>query len=542
MSDVSLWNKYCDFYERDFSAQMENSRKKIGEYFQRWRRTALARMLCGRQPDRLKEVPITTYSDYPILEEFGVEISTIRDRTRRQKGELYKDYYDRISAELGTSLNEYMAEPYYCCMLTTGTMGKYKWLVVGKSFWENLQASVISTAVLACSDSWGESTIERRDKGLNINAPIPLLSGWAAWASQSEFELVPSIDVRDNIPNFKDVVSLVLKLIEKGERISLAGGVGSLFYMMCKYFTDPEEFYGEYYNSMDFGLRKMLLSLKLVQCRISKPGQKDIRETLPLKGVMVGGMETKLYLDFFKKEFDLEPLHCYGSTEAGTLMRGDPDRKSDLLPDLRPNYLEFQTSSGELKDLDELRKGETYDLVITPYGSILFRYDMEDLLRVINFRDDGMPVFEFEGRKAAVLRLYNYNVTPNAILDALSRAGLKSSDKWAVTKILKDREHLSFVMEKTWDYDEKEAERVIFQALLDAEKAIPYRGRTFTDYVQAFNIKEPSEAVRVQYLRRGAFTRYAILKAKTGAPIGQYKPPNIIPPEKIEIYETLRSV
>lgn len=54
-------------------------------------------------------------------------------------------------------------------MLTTGTMGKYKWLVVGKSFWENLQASAISTAVLACSESWGESTIKRRDKGLNIN-------------------------------------------------------------------------------------------------------------------------------------------------------------------------------------------------------------------------------------------------------------------------------------------------------------------------------------------------------------------------------------
>jgi hypothetical protein len=35
--------------------------------------------------------------------------------------------------------------------------------------------------------------------------------------------------------------------------------------------------------------------------------------------------------------------------------------------------------------------------------------------------------------------------------------------------------------------------------------------------------------------------RYSALKAKMGAPLGQYKPPQLIPANRMEIYETLRS-
>ena len=47
---------------------------------------------------------------------------------------------------------------------------------------------------------------------------------------------------------------------------------------------------------------------------------------------------------------------------------------------------------GPFKDVDELKKG-IYSLIITPYGSMLFRYSIGDLFRVIDFRDDGMPIF-----------------------------------------------------------------------------------------------------------------------------------------------------
>jgi len=76
---------------------------------------------------------------------------------------------------------------------------------------------------------------------------------------------------------------------------------------------------------------------------------------------------------------------------------------------------------------------------------------------------------------------------------------------------------------------------------METERALPHRGRTLRDYVGDFRVKDPSEVVKVEYLRPGAFLRYQIKKAKMGSPIGQYKPPKIIPTEKTEIYEALRS-
>ena len=287
---------------------------------------------------------------------------------------------------------------------------------------------------------------------------------------------------------------------------------------------------------MGFGIKKLLLLLKIGLLKLRGRKKRDIREYLPLKGVIVGGVNAQLYLEFFKREFRLEPLHGYGSTEAGNMMRGDPDRKSDLVPDLRTDYLEFKSEDGEIKDLDELKKDSVYDLIVTPFGSILFRYDMEDLFRVVDFRDDGMPVFAFEGRKETILDIYGYyRVTPHILVQALAKAGLKSSDRWAVAKLLEPKEHLCFLMEKTWEYSEKTAEQLIFNSLLEIHQ-------DFRKYVKDFGIKEPSDAVRVEYLKPGAFMRYSALKAKMGAPLGQYKPPQIIPPSRIEIYETLRSV
>jgi len=541
MMSNDLWKRYCSFYEKDFSEQMEYNRKRMEQYFHKWKRTDLAKMLCKDDVKRFQEVPITTYSDYVMLSEFEQKITYITKRNPKKRGELFKEYYDRITREIGSSLNRYMTEPFYLCMKSTGTTGRSKWVAHGETFWKNFVQSSIATAVIACSDGWGETSLKIGDKCLNMNAPIPYISGWGAWASQTCFKLIPPIAVCDNLRDMREKFFLILKAIRKGKKISAGGGIGSLFYMICKYFVEPEEFYREYYHSMNLGLKKMLLYLRLLQCKLSRKERKRIIDFLPLKGVLVAGMESRLYIDFFKKEFGLEPLNIYGSTEAGPLMRGDPDRKTDLVPDLRTNYLEFKTEKGEIKELDELKKGEVYNMVVTPFGSIFFRYDMEDLLRVIDFRDDGMPIFAFEGRKITVIDIYGYRLSPNVIVQALLKAGLRSSDKWAVIKLLKPREHLLFLMEKTWPYSEREAEKIIFNSLLETERIVPHRGRTLSDYVNEFKIKDPSEVVRVEYLRPGAFLRYSMIKAKEGAPIGQYKPPKIIPTEKIEIYETLRN-
>jgi hypothetical protein len=543
MKDINLWDKYCSFYEKDFSEQLAYNKKRLKLYFSAWKKTDLAKILCKVSPEQHKVIPITTYQDYPMLSEFGRAITNISKGISRKQGELFRSYYDRISLEIGTSLNRFMVEPYYMCTKTTGTTGEHKWIAHGETFWKNFSLASISTAIISCTEGWGETRLNHGDKSLNLNAAIPLISGWGAWASKDEFNLIPPIEVTDNLRDMKERFSLVLKAIQKGEKISVAGGIGSIFYMICKYFQKPEDFYKEYYKSMNIGLKKFLLYLRILASKLSRHEKKSITEIMPLKGVLVAGVEGRLYLDFFKKEFNLSPLHIYGSTEAGPLMRGDPDRKEDLIPELRTSYLEFLTEDGDILELDEVKKGEVYELVVTPFGSLIYRYNMEDLLRVIDFRDDSMPIFTFESRKNTIIELYSrYRITPNIIVQALSKAGLRASDKWAIAKPLKPKEHLHFLMEKEWSYSESEAEKIIYNCLLETYRSIPHHGDVLSDYIVHYKIKDPSEVVKVEYLKPGAFTRYSMIKAKEGAPMGQYKPPQIITADKMDIFDTLRNI
>lgn len=542
MKRTDLWERYCTFYESDFAELEEHNRKQMEKWFSKWKKTDLAKILCRGNVERYQDVPVTEYSDYTMLCEFGKAVLNETSRNPKRPGEAYREYYDRICRQFRSSLSRYMGEPFYLCMRSTGSTGESKWIAHGETFWKNFKASAIASAVLACSDGWGQTNLEAGDKALNLNAPIPYISGWGALASEAHLELVPSTEVADNLRDMKERFNLILKAIMKGEKIALGGGIGATFYMISKHFVEPYEFFSEYSHSMSFGLKKTLLYLKMLQCKLSGPKKRRIVDFMPLKGVLIAGTEAKLYIEFFKKEFGLDPLHNYGSTEAGLLMRGDPDRKTDLVPDLRTSFLEFKTEKGEMKGLDELKKGETYELVVTPFGSILFRYDMQDLLRVVDFRDDGMPIFAFEGREKQFIDIYGYRLSPNVVAQALSKAGLTSSDRWAVVKLLKPNEHLLFLMEKSWSYSEKEAQGAIFSSLVEADSSIPHRGRTLKDYIADFGINDPSEVVAVEYLKRGAFLRYSIKKGKAGSPIGQYKPPKIIPADKMEIYDLLRSV
>jgi len=501
MGKIDLWKKYCVFYEKSFSEQLVYNKERMKRYFEKWRKTVLAKKLSCVDAKSFKDVPITVYSDYSMLVDFENRIADVVRKNPRRKDELLWQYYMRIGRKAGAFLDQYMVEPFFFCAKTTGTTGDSKWVAHGRTFYENFAKGTIATITIACSDAWGETRLMDGDTALNVTAPVPYISGWGAFAFQHDLKLLPPLEVTDNLKDMKKKFFLLLKAIEKGERIDVGGGIGSLFYMICKYFIEPEKFYGELYHSMQFGMKKLLLLLKLCLLKFNKSKKKEISDYLPFKGIIIGGMDAQLYLDFFRKEFGLNPLQGYGSTEAGNLMRGDPDRKSDLVPDLRTDYLEFMTEDGEIKDLDELKRDRVYDLIVTPFGSILFRYDIGDLFRVIDFRDDGMPILAFEGRKETVLDIHGYyRVTPRILVQALARAGLKSSDKWAVAKIIEPKEHLCFLMEKTWEYSEETAEPLIFNSLLEIHK-------DFKKYVEDFRIKKPSDAVKVEYLKIGAFMR-----------------------------------
>jgi hypothetical protein len=535
MSDgKELWDKYCSFYEKDFSEQLEYNGTHMRSYFEKWKHTKLAKILNSENAKTLDEVPVTDYGDYPILGEFGERIEYLTNTHPRHEGELLWDYYTRISREAAPMVRDYMVDTFSFCAKTSGTSGTNKWVTQGEEFWKNLEQDAIAAVVFSCSDEWGSSRARVGDRGLNVVAPAPYMSGWGFKACQAVFRTVPPVEVTDNEPDMRKKFYIAFKAIEEGERIELAGGVGSLLYMICEYFLEPDRFYREFYESLNFSLVKVGLLLKWLQTEISGKRIRDIRELMPLKGITLVGVDARLYADFFKEKFGLDVFGVYGSTELGEIMWGQPDRKGDLTPNLRSSYWEFQTDGGEIRKVDELKSGKVYSVIGIPFGSIFMRYKIGDLVRVIDFRDDGMPIFSFEGRTMAFVDIYGYcRLTEDIASRALAKAGLRLSDRWAITKIVEPREHLHVLMEREWDLSAEEASEALFYSLQQVCE-------DFRKYVRDFGIKKPSEAITVEYLKRGAFLRYSAIQAKKGVPIGQYKPPKVIPPEKHDVYETLK--
>ncbi|MGQ9787717.1 MAG: hypothetical protein ACUVQM_00135 [Candidatus Hadarchaeaceae archaeon] len=530
-----LWKDHCSFLEKPFSEQLEINLQNRDEYFKRWQMTKIASKLRSQGVKSFEEIPLTNYEDYPILHEFGEKVQLLSRTVPRQEGELWWDYYQRISQMVAPILEGWLPEEFDFCAKTSGSGGKSKWLVYGKSFrreWDSLT----SYLVIMCSEKPGDTKLRRGDTYLNIVAPAPYASGYQMHPIEKLLKPIPPRSVTDNISNMRKKMWIILKEIEKGVRIDIAGGIASTFYMMAQYFTKTDEFFKDYYQSMNFGITKFLLFLKYLQCKVKGKKYGKAREVLPVKGIGLGGYDTRLYLDHIIEEFGVTPTNAYGCTEFGMVMYGHADRKLELIPDLRNMYFEFLTEAGEIKKIDELKKGEIYELVGTPFGTMLMRYKIEDKFRLVDFRDDGLPIFEFEGRKNEVIDIYGYFRVSQAIaVKALCEAGLKETDRWCLAKVVDQKEHLLLLMEPEWNYSEEKTAELLFNAF--------YRINTeFKNYVDDFRIKEPRELIEVQYLRKGAFMRYTMKKMKEGVPIGNIKPPKIASSDKSDAIELLRSV
>ena len=534
MDEKTLYQQTCSFFEKSFAYQYEENLKRLQEHLQRWKETVTYKRLAPAA-EQIEQIPLTDYQDYQEMADFGAAIQTLIQQDPKKQNELLADYYDRLAKKISYVVEN--ALPYKLAMVvkTTGSTGTSKWLVHGEPFWENYRKDCLAIAILACSEKWGETKFKIGDKGLNVVAPIPYLSGWSVKSVIPYIQPVPPLEVADNIPDARKKFYLALRFMEKGEKVVLGGATAALFYLLFRYFTDQTAFFLDLYRSVDFGATKLYFLYRVLKSLIKSRKNVNIFDVLPLKGAMVGGADAKIYCEFFKNTFGIIPLNGYASSEAGLAMLGTPDDRLNLVPNLRSAYFEFMDEKGEVIALDEVKKDGVYEAVITPFGSGLVRYKSGDLFKVVKIRDDGMPVFSCEGRKVHVIDVYGYfRLTEGLVAEALVQAGLRNSDKWAVIKQSTPEEHLHFLMEKEWDYSEVEAEKQIFNSLINVSQE-------FAEYVRIFRIK-PSQIIKVEYLRKGAFTRYLMRAAKLGLPLGQLKAPKIIPMNRADIFDLLRSV
>jgi len=535
-----LWEKYCGFFDKSFSEQVAYNEKQKEELFEEWKGSNAAKHLCPDGVEKFEDIPLTTYDDYPILREFGQEIERLSERTPRGKEESLWDYYDRISRQVAPMLDGWLADEYGFCCKTSGTSGESKWFAHGQSFLNNVSRDIGALFAIACSNEWGKTSLKEGDRIFLVTSPAPYMGGtFYKSLDINHIEVIPPPKIVDNIPSMRKKLVIALKMIEKGERVNLAGGTASSFQMACRYFTNRPSLYKDYYQSMNFGIPKIVQFFMWLYQSLFGKRYKSIKELMDVKGMGGGGFDMKIYADYLREQFGREPMNGYGASECGFILFGTPDRKMDFIPDLKSGYLEFLDNDGEIRKITQLERDNVYELVVTPFGSVLVRYRMGDLLKVVDFRDNGMPVFSFESRKVDLLDIRSYFRLSEAVAtNALLEAGLPPTDKWAFAKEIDHTtrdEYLCLLMEKEWEFSELEASRGVFDAL---RKLDPY----FQNYVEDFGIRDPWQVIKVEYLKKGAFMRYIMQRAKQGAPMGRIKPLKLITPEKKEVADLLRSI
>ena len=531
-----LWNKYCSFFDEPFSKQVEHNEASLKEHFGKWKQTKTAEKLCPNGVKKFEDVPITTYGDYPILQEFGAKVKKLSQTLPQKNGELLWDYYVRISAQAAKMLDGWIPDEYSFCLKTSGSDGECKWYACGKKYLENTDRVCHQMVIFACSDEWGTTKIKSGDTFLNLSAPPPYGSSVGARFFDTFLKGIPPSQVAEKITDMRKKMGLIYKTIESGKKIDFLSSPASVLSMIAKYFTEPDELYKDRYQSMAPGMAKLILYIKYLQAKMGGKKFKKVSEVIQAKGLMCVAWDGTIYRESLRDQYNLEPFNLYAASDTLIPFMGRPHRKWDFFPNLETVYPEFLTGDGEIKKINELKKNHVYEFIATTFGLMTIRLKYGDLFKVIDFEDDGMPIFRFEGRRAGMIDVYGYFRISEAMMrETLKRVGLANTDDWIVTQELNPKERIRILMEKRWDYSENKAARLIFESL---RKINP----DFESYIKDYKIKEPSEVLEVEYLKKGAFLRYTMKKGREGVPFGQIKPPKIMGPEEKELVDLLKSV
>ncbi len=531
-----LWKKYCGFFDKSFSEQVEYNEKKREEYFEKWKNSKMAKQLCPEGVEKFEDIPITTYKDYPILYKFGKKMEELERTVPRKKGERLWDYYDRIAKQAAPMLHGWMTDRFGFYIKTSGTGGETKWFAHGEGFLRGFTKYTIASVIMGCSDDWGDTKIRKSDKILLLMAPAPYGSGWGARIFDSFWGCVPPSQVMENITDMRKKMDMVTKIIKSGEKIAYIGTMPATLYLISQYLTVPAQVFKDKYESMKPGMGKSILYLKYLQSKLNPPKYKRISEIMSLKGIGIGGTGYGLYLDSLKEQYGVDPYNIYVNSEAGVVMVGSLKYKHHFIPLLENNYLEFMTKDGEIKKIGELEEGIVYTLIATPFDSMLVRCNSGDVFRVVDFERNGLPILSFQGRVVSFIDIYGYLYLSEALAsEVLMKAGLRATDTWAIAKLIEPTERLLLLMEKEWDYSEEEASRVIFNILKETSG-------DFRNLIRDFKIERPNKFIEVEYLPKGAFMRYIMKRAKEGVPYGQMKPLKLINPGQSKVIDILRKV
>ena len=244
----------------------------------------------------------------------------------------------------------------------------------------------------------------------------------------------------------------------------------------------------------------------------------------------VAGGSFGIYMDRLRYYIDDLPIFSgmYGATEALIGMATNVNDVSYVVTP-RSAYFEFiplnksDNPSPTTFDLDELKMGEMYEVVVTNYSGF-YRYRMGDVVKVVDYSHQS-PVIEFMYRKGQLLNLAAEKTSEHAVgyaLAATTKAvGVILEDYTVALKIEDIVGHYLF-------YIEVNKPVITTAKALEMKNALEqYLGEANPRYLAGVNAKRINK-VDIHFVQEGTFQSLKQELLKRGASLNQVKIPRLI--------------
>ena len=417
-SKEQLWQEYCGFVDMSLAEYMYTQRRLMEEQLTMWCNSGLGRqMLHGAQPRSIDELraklPLTSYADYA----------------------------DVLLAKRSEML---CAEPSIWIQTTwEGGLRPIKLAPYTRSMLDAYRHNLMATMIMATAKRKGEFEFKGNERILYGGAPLPYMTG-----------LVPSLfdeDVKctwlpDNNSNSELSFS---QRIKKGFAMAMNGGVDVFFGIgsVANYITEN---FGK--SSGGSGKKtKVSFGNALRYARAKYISRRDGRPIVPgdvfrLKAFFYAGTDAKCYKDRLTRAWGIAPVELASGTES-TYIGAETWEHDGMIFFPDACFYEFipeEEMRRNLQDpayqprtclMDEIRSGETYELVLSVlHGGAFMRYRIGDMYHCISAGGGRIPRLTFVDRVPDVIDIAGFTRITASSMQEVIRLSRLDLGEWVLKK------------------------------------------------------------------------------------------------------------
>ena len=511
-----LWQMCCGFLDLTLEQFMAIQKRLLLEQLELLKRSPLGnKIMRGARPETIEEfreqVPLTTYADYcPELIENREDVLPVKPA-----------FWMRTSGKSGE----------YSC----------KWVPITPTYAHELSVIMYGVGILSsCKGRGDTSSLRELPKIVYTVAPRPYTSGALAYMLQEQTptNYLPSLEKSENLP-FEERVML-------GFKQALSQGIDYFFGLSLVLVAVGNQF-SQSKDKVD--IRRLLsrpkalfrLTKGLIKSKLARRPMLP-RDLWSVKGIMSGGLDSRVYRDKIKELWGRYPLDVYTGTEGGIIATQTWDYEGmAFIPNL--NFLEFIPEKEHFKWqldhsyqpktvlLDEVKAGENYEIAITNFhGGAMIRYRPGDMVRITSLRNEKLgidiPQMVFERRADDLIDLGVTRLTERVIWQALENTRIPYED-WVARKEVSEKMtlHLFIELKDGYQVTETEVGAAVEEQLKHLDSSFVATHSDVGGYIDF--------GLEVTLLTKGAFSSYISQRRAEGAELAHLKPPHINPSDKV---------